>query len=320
MTIDLNNLSDEVLFYSNDQFYKFIEENIGVDEMMLIKLQSIKSSRTLINVPDVLAILSFKCKEIVELKNRICFIDEDDDKNFVVKSGIKTNIIDLITALKEKNNKHIKRKKNSKSSSPKLNDLQSNTSSSNVSSLDSNESQLTPVLSTAPTFMSTNHYIQLISDSIEKFSLHTFENIILKNNIDYVICLTILGAEINGCIKCGCNTTIKISFRSKSKSFQLSAYLKHLINTRCCMIKRKKQGLDKVHGIMNKLSDTILQDNDCSNIDDVNDFDEEDLINQNDSSQTTTNISTRSSSNSSGNKRSLPPPSTSSTTKRTKPS
>jgi hypothetical protein len=167
--------------------------------------------------------------------------------------------------------------------------------------------------------MFTNNYVQLISDSIEKFSLHTFENIILKNSIDYVICLTTLGAEINGCIKCDCNTTIKIGFRSKSNSFQLSAYFKHLINTRCSMIKKKKQGLDKVPGIINKLSDTISHD-DGSNIDDINDFDEEDLSSQNDSPRTTTNISTRSSTNSSENKRSLPPPSTSSTTKRIKSS
>jgi len=322
MPIDLNNLSDEVLFYSNDQFYTFIEECLGVDEMKLIKLQSIKNSKTLISVPDVLTILSFKCKEMIELKSRLCFIDDDNADNFVVKSGIKTSIDNLITALKEKNCKHTKRTKNFKSSSSlsNLGDLQSNTSLSSTSNCNSNEPQSTPVVSTAPQSISIDGYIQSISDSIEKFSLKTFHNLILTNNDDYVICLNTLGAEINGFIKCGCNATVKIGFRSKSKSFQLSAYLKHLKNSRCRMIKKKKQGLGQIHGITNNSSDIILQDDDCPNIDDTNNCDEQHLIDDNDSFQTTTNISSISSSNSFGRKRSLPPSSTSSNKKKIKSS
>ncbi|CAF2740480.1 unnamed protein product [Rotaria sp. Silwood2] len=99
MNIDLNNLSDEVLFYSNDQFYKFIEDCLGVDEMKLLKLQSIKNIRTLLNVPDVFAIFSINCKELANLKNNICFIDDDNDKNVIVKSGIKAGVDYLITIL-----------------------------------------------------------------------------------------------------------------------------------------------------------------------------------------------------------------------------
>jgi hypothetical protein len=111
MTFDLNNLPDEILFYSNDQFYKFIEDGLGVDEMNLLKLQAIKNIRTLINVPNVFSILSIKCKELVDLKGRICFIDENDSNNIIIKSGIETSIDDLIATLKEKNNKYTKRKK-----------------------------------------------------------------------------------------------------------------------------------------------------------------------------------------------------------------
>ena len=73
MLIDLNNLSDDVLSYCNDRLYTFIEENLGVDEMMLIKMQSINNVRTLINVPDIMALLCFNSKEIIEFKSRICF-------------------------------------------------------------------------------------------------------------------------------------------------------------------------------------------------------------------------------------------------------
>ena len=51
MALNLNSLPDEVLFYSNEQFYKFIEDYLGVDEMNLLKIQSIKNVRTLLKVP-----------------------------------------------------------------------------------------------------------------------------------------------------------------------------------------------------------------------------------------------------------------------------
>ncbi|CAF1363449.1 unnamed protein product [Rotaria sordida] len=232
MNIDLNNLPDEVLFYSNDQFYKFIEDCLGVDEMKLLKLQSIKNIRTLLNVPDVFAIFSINCKELADLKNNICFIDDDNDKNAIVKSGIKAGIDYLITILKEKNNKYIKRKKNSKPSpsllSSTTNRSNSNTPLSNTSVSDFIDSSLTSTPTATPNLMPINDYIDLISNSIEKFSINTFKNVILNNNDDYVICLTLLHTNINGHIKCGCKTTIKLCFRPNRNSFQLSSYFKHL--------------------------------------------------------------------------------------------
>lgn len=102
MIIDLHDLPDDVLSYSDDQFYNFIKNCLGIDEMMLLKLQSIKNIRTLLNVPDVFAILHLRCKELPALKSSICFVDEDNDRNVIVKSGIKAGIDDLIGVLKEK--------------------------------------------------------------------------------------------------------------------------------------------------------------------------------------------------------------------------
>ena len=56
--MNLNNLPHEVLFYSNDQFYQFIENCLGVDEMNLLKVQSIKNIRTLIKIPDIFSALT----------------------------------------------------------------------------------------------------------------------------------------------------------------------------------------------------------------------------------------------------------------------
>ena len=314
MPIDLNNLSDDVLSYCNDRLYTFIEENLGVDEMMLIKMQSINNVRTLINVPDIMAFLCFNSKEIIELKSRICFIDEDN-KRFMVKAGIKTNIDSLISALKAKIKKQTKRTKTFNSST-QLNSDQSNTFASSISNLASIDPQLAPVFSTTPKINSSYYYIHKISDNIEKFCVNTFENIILTNGIDYMVHLNILDADINGCINCGCNTSIKIGFRSKSNSFQLSAYLTHLKNSRCSMIKKKKQGLDKVCSINNKLSNFVLQDDNSNTNNTQNVSDEKNFVDEDDNFSTTINNPIITASNGSGTKRSLASRSTSSITKK----
>ncbi len=320
MTIDLNNLPDEVLFYSNDQFYKFIENCLGVDEMNLLKLQSIKNMRTLLNVPDVFDVFSVNCKELVDLKNSICFVDEDNNNNIIVKSGIKAGINDLIITLKEKNSKYIKRTKNFQSSTSSLssttNHPNSNTQSSNTSIFDSVDASLTSTPTTASNLMSINDYIDLISNSIENFSINTFKNIILKNNDDYSIRLTLLHANIDGHIKCGCDTTVKLVFRPNAKSFQLSSYFKHLKKSHCSMIKKKKQVLIENLRKNNGSSDDLLQNNNCSDMNDGNDYEEESLDDYNGSSRITTNTSTSNNSRSFSEKRTTSSSSTNVTKKK----
>lgn len=205
MSTDINNLSDDVLSYCNDRLYKFIEENLGINEMMVIKMQCINNVGALINVPDIMTFLSFNSKEIIELKSHICFIDDDDSTQFIVKAGIQTNIDNLISVLKNKRKKQMKRMKTSRSSSQlsiQLHDDVPDAFASNMSNLATTDSQLALVFPSTSNISSPNYYIQKISDSIEKFSVCTFEKLILKNEIDYKIHLNIQNADIQGCIKC----------------------------------------------------------------------------------------------------------------------
>jgi hypothetical protein len=327
MVTDLNSLSNEVLFYVNDQFYKFIENCLGVDEMNLLKVQSIKNIRTLIKVPDIFSVLSFKNKELLDLKNRLCFIDDDDNNNIIVKAGIKTSFDDLITTLKEKNNKYSKGRKNSKlssSSSSTTNDPISNASSSsttndpisNASSLNTtnpnvSDSSVISTPTTVPNLMSINDYIQVICDSIDKYLINTFQNIILKHNNDYVIHLKQLDIGINGHIKCGCDSIVKLAFRLHTKSFQLSSYFKHIKNSRCVMMKKKRQETNK----SSNSSNNVLQNDIFSDIEDEIIIDEENMDDSNENSQITTNTSISNDSSSFRKKRSI---SSSNTTKKTR--
>ncbi|CAF2117459.1 unnamed protein product [Rotaria magnacalcarata] len=278
MNIDLNNLSDEVLFYSNEQC-------LGPDEILLIKLQSIKNARILINVPDVLGVLNIKCKEVVEIKNRICFTDEDSHQ-FIVKPRIKAGIDDLIEVLKDKNHRYIKRTKDSKSSSlsTKTSYTQLNASVSNAPSLNSTGSTSATTLSitTSPNVMSIKDYVNTIYDSIEKFCANTLKNILLKNDIDYFI-------PVDGYIKCRCNSRIKMIFRINTNSYQLSSYFKHIKHSRCRMMKKKQEQSNKLPKKIDDLSGDMVQNKDCHNIDNSSVSDQEMLNDENDSFHTINN-------------------------------
>ncbi|CAF2961994.1 unnamed protein product [Rotaria sp. Silwood2] len=284
--MNLNNLPDEVLFYSNDKFDQFIESCLGLDEMNLLKIQSIKNNRTLIKVPDIFSVLSIKCKELADLKDRLCFIDEDNN-NIIIKTGVKMGFDDLIAVLKEKNCKYIKKTKKSKfsSSSSTTNSSISNTSSLNTTDSNITDSSLISTPTTATNVMSINDHIQVIVNSIEKYSINTFRNIILKHDDDYMIHLNQSDTRIDVHIKCGCKSTMKLAFRFHTQSFQLSQYFKHLKHSRCSMMKKRRQELTK----NNNLSYDINHNNTLSSIEDEINFYEENMNTLNENSQITTN-------------------------------
>jgi hypothetical protein len=159
----------------------------------------------------------------------------------------------------------------------------------NTTSFDSIDPSLTSTPTTATNLKPMNDYLQWISGSIEKFSVNTFENIILKNNSDYVIHLTLADTNVDGYIKCDCKTNIKIGFRLGTNTFQLSPFFKHLKNSQCLTMKKKKQSLIKISNRIINSSDNLLQHKDNFNIDDDNDYDSEGFNNINDSFQIATN-------------------------------
>ena len=71
-----------------------------------MKIQSIKHTRALIHIPDIMAILDLDCDEINNLKKRICF--NTKNKGFMVKEGIKCGILDFVESLKKKNVNNVK--------------------------------------------------------------------------------------------------------------------------------------------------------------------------------------------------------------------
>ena len=115
MSFDLNNLPSEVLLYSNEEFFTFIETCLGVDELELMTIQGIKDTRALIHILNIFSIIYLDCDEVDNIKKCICF--DMKNKAFVSKEGIKCGIQDLTGALRRKENEYLKRSNRIASSS-----------------------------------------------------------------------------------------------------------------------------------------------------------------------------------------------------------
>ncbi|CAF2663600.1 unnamed protein product [Rotaria sp. Silwood2] len=90
---------ENISSYSDDIFYKFVREFVGVIESEILEIRRIKNVRILLQVPDVFLFFQINSKDILKLKEKACFVT--DDLQFIVRPGIKSNIEQFIEALKK---------------------------------------------------------------------------------------------------------------------------------------------------------------------------------------------------------------------------
>ena len=96
---DLLPFLDELPYYTNEDFYNFVKNFVGVIEGEIFEMQRIKNVRVLLQIPDVFSLFQINNKDILNLKERACFIA--DDSSYVVRSGIRANIEQFIELLKQ---------------------------------------------------------------------------------------------------------------------------------------------------------------------------------------------------------------------------
>ena len=99
---DINDLLpffDIISSLSGDAFYDFVKEFVGADEAEILKIQQIKNTRISLRVPDVFSFFAIKSHAIKDLKEGVCFANED--MQFSVKAGIRSNIELFIDSLKK---------------------------------------------------------------------------------------------------------------------------------------------------------------------------------------------------------------------------
>lgn len=76
----------------------------------------------------------------------------------------------------------------------------------------SNAESIQSSTETAKSSVTNDQHFQNIAIAIERFSRNTFNEIILRNNIDYSIFIDSSDLVINGHIKCGCHVSIQNYF------------------------------------------------------------------------------------------------------------
>ncbi|CAF1353382.1 unnamed protein product [Didymodactylos carnosus] len=246
-TINIHSPPDEVLFYANDSFYKFVEQCLGTDEMELIKIQGIKNTRTLIHLPNVLDVLKVECEALDDIQTRVCF--KLKDNTYMVKPGVVAGVEDFVEALRAKDKEYLKkteqqqkkskRKTDNDKSKPSINQaspsqpLTANSSATpSLAFLSTNNSPSTP----SEALPSINGCKQLINEFIEKWCKSYMPDILLHESNDY----TLFVKESNMHLKCSCGIEMKLPFQPKTKTFQISSFYRHVKQTNCSMIKQKQ--------------------------------------------------------------------------------
>ncbi len=96
---DLLPFLDKLPSYTGEIFYDFVKEFVGVIEGEILEIQRIKNVRILLQIPDVFLFFKINNKDILNLKERACFID--DDSSYTVRPGIRSNIEQFIELLKD---------------------------------------------------------------------------------------------------------------------------------------------------------------------------------------------------------------------------
>ena len=242
MSYDLNNLPNEVLFYSNEQLFQFIETRRGIEELELMKTQGIKNTTALLHITDIISIIDLDRDAINNIKKRIRF--DAKNKGFVTKERVQCGIQDLITALKRKNMEYLKR-------SNRITSLSQLPLRSISNSLTSSEYDSSRLLRPTPTTISSNattyyasssltEYEKSILNSIDKFCMKTFNNVSLVNKIDYTILLTHSPEDTCRPITCRWSPMLKIIHRQATSSLHLSAFYIHICESNCLMTKSKR--------------------------------------------------------------------------------
>ncbi|CAF1092484.1 unnamed protein product, partial [Adineta steineri] len=228
----------------DDNFYQLVEKIAGPGEAKLLEVQGIRSVYSFFNIEDVFNILSFTCSAIKEIKKLICL--EDEDKNYMVKPGCRSNIRYLYQLLYQKHEEHLKEitpksKRNKQSQLHQSNSTTMNLSqdSSQDTSILSNHQQST----TTPNLMNIlNHHGVLIHMLNEWFERNFRTIYILNGNLieneDYKLLIAFNGTSEEACITCFCG--VKVRLTRVRENFSLSNYYKHLKTKSCVMMKKKK--------------------------------------------------------------------------------
>lgn len=96
-------IPNNILTLRGDAFFKCVKQLSGEAICDLLKIQLIDSTETFMNTDDLFGIFQYNSSEINCLRDKIYFKTENDD--YILKSGIRTNLSQLTNLLNEEKNR-----------------------------------------------------------------------------------------------------------------------------------------------------------------------------------------------------------------------
>ncbi|CAF1656717.1 unnamed protein product [Rotaria magnacalcarata] len=244
-SLDISQLPHDVLIYSNQRFFDFIESFCGKDEADLLSIKAIRSADSFLSVQDVYSIFAIDSENVIEIQARYAF--KNRNGTFTVKPGIKSSLNYISSLLTEMKTKTAKRKKTALVSTPSILSIQSTVSILSTVSIASSysinsspgDSAITPFVSTKTV---TEHH-EFITTSIEQWCNQNKNDLNLRNlnfvcGIDYHLKFSSSLDKVAVICSCGLKSFL---VRADSGNFKVSNYFRHL-KTTCSIV--QSQSID----------------------------------------------------------------------------
>ena len=235
-SINTSVLPDDILSYTDTQFYNAAKQIVGDIGMELLEIQSIRSPDSFLSIPDVFAIPDIKCAALHPLKKNLCLKTYDD--KYIVKPGIKS----LMTYFREL---IIKKQAEVMKVLRYKNDLSISVIPS-ITTISSSQQQQLPVSATTDLVQPTttipvdeNYHRNFIINSINNWCTKFSSKLSLIEGTDYHLTVKSLNDNITAKIKCGCGS--KVGLVKIRKNIQISNFYKHLVSMACNTIHKSKR-------------------------------------------------------------------------------
>ncbi|CAF3838867.1 unnamed protein product [Rotaria sp. Silwood1] len=224
MLLDISQLPQGVLTYTNKRFFDFIEGFCGKDEADLLSIQAIRSVDSFLFIEDVYSIFTVDSEDVIEIQTRCAF--KNRNGTFTVKPGIKSSLNYVLSLLKEMKKEAIKQKKNHLVSTPLI------VSTTLVNGVDS--SSIDTVISPFISKKNEAEHNEFITTSIEQWfvqntSAINFRNINFVCGIDYHLKFSPSLDKVEVLCSCGSTSSLVLA---ESDNFKVRVFNK-LIVSKC---------------------------------------------------------------------------------------
>ena len=98
-SLEMSRLPQDVLNYTDKQFYDFIKKFCGQDATDLLSIQAIRSVDSFLSVQDVYSIFELDSDDVKDIQKQCGF--QKRNGTYTVRPGIKSTLDHLGTLLKE---------------------------------------------------------------------------------------------------------------------------------------------------------------------------------------------------------------------------